>query len=68
MATDRLICHCLQVTASQLLNAAAEGHSLNDIMAQTGAGRGCTACQCRIRDLLAGQCPSSGCSPTCVTM
>lgn len=65
--TDAIVCHCLQISAAEI-NAAArtlEVPSIRCIMKCTGAGTGCTACHRRIRQVLAGQCPS-GSSPTCV--
>lgn len=61
--TDRVICRCLGVTTSQITDAADYGgcESLRDLMQHTGAGKGCTACHRRIKDLLqsrADQSPS----------
>jgi NAD(P)H-nitrite reductase large subunit len=54
VATDRVICHCLQVKESQIVDAIAVtgAESLRDVVEHTGAGAGCTACHCRIRELL----------------
>lgn len=70
MVTDEIVCHCLQVSRSEVVTAAdvTGASSVRDIMKCTGAGKGCTACHRRIRNLLAetaDQCPS-GSSPTCV--
>ncbi len=54
VATDRVICHCLQVKESQIVDAIAVtgAEALRDVIHHTGAGAGCTACHCRIRELL----------------
>ncbi|REJ89289.1 MAG: (2Fe-2S)-binding protein [Planctomycetota bacterium] len=53
---DRLICHCFQVVESTIRQAidAQGADSLNDVLDQTCAGRGCNACHLRIRRMLAG--------------
>lgn len=65
--TDETVCHCLQVTTSEIVTAAdvAGASTVREVMKCTGAGKGCTACHRRIRTLLADQCPS-GASPICV--
>ena len=67
--THKIVCQCLQVTASEIESAAVFGglQSLKDVMDQTGAGKGCTACHCAIRDLLGSQCCAPSSSPTWVT-
>jgi NAD(P)H-nitrite reductase large subunit len=52
---DRVICHCLHVKESQIVDAIAVigVASVRDVIVETGAGAGCTACHCRIRELLA---------------
>lgn len=64
---DEIVCHCLQVTRAEIVTAAdvTDASTVRDIMKCTGAGKGCTACHRRIRNLLADQCPA-GSSPTCV--
>jgi NAD(P)H-nitrite reductase large subunit len=54
VATDRVICHCLQVKESQIVDtiAVTGAESVRDVIQYTGAGAGCTACHCRIRELL----------------
>jgi bacterioferritin-associated ferredoxin len=54
VATDRVICHCLQVKESQIVDAIAitAAETVLDVIQHTGAGAGCTACHCRIRELL----------------
>lgn len=49
-----IICHCLQVTESEIRDAITIRGccSLNDIRQCTGAGTGCTACHRRIYELL----------------
>ena len=51
---DDLLCHCLHVSTEEVEQAvdAREVSSLQDVKQQTGAGSGCTACHCAIRDLL----------------
>lgn len=66
--TDRIVCHCLRVTESEISGAVvvAELETVKQVMDFTGAGSGCTACHCAIKKLLGGQCPASASSPTCV--
>jgi bacterioferritin-associated ferredoxin len=65
---DRLVCRCLQVTESDLLEALDRCplQSLQDVAVETGAGSGCTACHRLLRKYLAAgaQCPSP-CPPIC---
>jgi NAD(P)H-nitrite reductase large subunit len=53
-STDSVICRCLQVKESQVVDAIAVtgAETIRDVIEQTGAGAGCTACHCRIRELL----------------
>lgn len=53
-ATDRVICHCLQVTESEILSAASfrSACTIGDVIDCTSAGAGCTACHRRIIELL----------------
>lgn len=71
---DRIVCHCLGITAAEIRTAVAEGRAecLRSVMRETGAGTGCTCCHLAIRALvamhpLAGQCEDAASSPTCVT-
>jgi NAD(P)H-nitrite reductase large subunit len=54
VATDTVMCHCLQVKESQIVDAIAitGAETVRDVIQHTGAGAGCTACHCRIRELL----------------
>ena len=67
-STDRVLCHCLRVTESEIRGAVAVGdlESVKQVMDYTGAGKGCTACHCAIKKIIAAQCVASGSSPTCV--
>jgi bacterioferritin-associated ferredoxin len=51
---DRLICHCLQITETELVTALTvrEIRTLQDIRQHTGAGDGCTACHKTLRKYL----------------
>ena len=51
---DRVICRCLQVKESQVVDviAVTGAETVREVICQTGAGSGCTACHCRIRELL----------------
>ena len=51
---DRVICHCLQVKESQIVDAIAVtgAGSVREVIQHTGAGAGCTACHCRILEML----------------
>ena len=65
---DKIVCHCLRVTAGEI-QVAAIVHpepTIRDVMDLTGAGTGCTACHCAIRNLLRDQCPAASASPICV--
>lgn len=68
-ATDRIVCHCLGITESAVRNAVDAGGSqcVRDVMAQTEAGTGCTACHGRIKALLKQRLEdqSSASSPIC---
>jgi NAD(P)H-nitrite reductase large subunit len=59
---DRVICHCLQVKESQIVDAIAVtgAESVRDVIRDTGAGAGCTACHCRIRELLGCRTAAAG--------
>lgn len=63
---DRVVCHCLRVTQSQIQTAIDVDHcsTLKEVMDCTRAGGGCTACHRRILDLL-GQKPVSCTSDEC---
>jgi len=49
--TDRLVCHCLQVTESMLIETLTtrDVSSVTDLRTHTGAGEGCTACHSLLR-------------------
>lgn len=66
--SDRIICHCLRVTESEIRSAVEVGDasSVKRVMDCTQAGSGCTACHLAIRRILADQCPPSASSPICV--
>jgi bacterioferritin-associated ferredoxin len=51
---DQIVCHCLQVTESTVREAAdrCAFRSLCELVRETGAGSGCTACHRRLRRLL----------------
>ena len=51
LATDPIVCHCLQVRESAVVRAISTGEvdSLWDVIRCTGAGDGCTACHRAIR-------------------
>lgn len=54
LCRDRLVCRCLQVRESQIVNCV-QLHGLEtvpEIKSHCGAGGGCTACHRRIRDLI----------------
>jgi NAD(P)H-nitrite reductase large subunit len=67
--TDRIVCHCLGIREGAIRHAVEVGGSqcVRDVMAQTEAGTGCTACQARIRALLQRQPESqpAASSPIC---
>jgi NAD(P)H-nitrite reductase large subunit len=54
---DPVVCYCLRVSESQVVDCIAVTgcETVRDVMQQIGAGGGCTACHCRIRDLLAAR-------------
>ena len=68
-ASNKVICHCIGVTDTQI-NGAIAGNAarcVKTVMECTGAGSGCTACHCAIKDLLNGVCPQSPSdSPICI--
>jgi bacterioferritin-associated ferredoxin len=51
---ERLVCHCLQITESELLSTVTTLglRTLKEVRAHTGAGDGCTACHRALRQLL----------------
>lgn len=57
ISADRVVCHCLRVTAGQIAAEVDAGsvETVRCVMKKTGAGRGCMACHCTIRQILAGQ-------------
>jgi NAD(P)H-nitrite reductase large subunit len=52
---DNLLCRCLQVRRSTVIDciAVTGAETVREIAQHTGAGSGCNACHCRIRELLA---------------
>jgi bacterioferritin-associated ferredoxin len=48
------LCHCLRVTEEDVRDAVAAGavSEVRDAMQQTGAGTGCMACRCALRDVI----------------
>ena len=52
--TDKILCHCLGVTETDVRSAVSTGEvqSIKCVMNGTGAGTGCTACLRRINALL----------------
>lgn len=59
---QRLLCHCLKVTHEVVRQCITDtsAESVHEVMRGCGAGKGCTACHCRIKDLLAGSCDDCG--------
>jgi len=67
VCSDRVVCRCLQVTESELLEVMTteEVQDLKDVRRHTGAGSGCMVCHRLIKCYLARRrCSSSlaGCS------
>jgi NAD(P)H-nitrite reductase large subunit len=54
LADERVVCHCLHVTAGdiRLAHDAGEVETLRAVMDETRAGTGCTCCHPVIRRLL----------------
>ena len=54
LADERVVCHCLDVTAGDIRSANEMGavESLRAVMIETRAGTGCTCCHPVIRRLL----------------
>lgn len=50
----QIVCHCLQVSEDRVVEAitALSLTSLREICRYTGAGEGCTACHCRLKEYL----------------
>jgi NAD(P)H-nitrite reductase large subunit len=55
--SDPLVCRCLQVYRSQIVDciAVTGAETVREVREQTGAGKGCLACHCRIKELLAAR-------------
>ena len=49
------LCHCLRISRSQVTDciAVTGAETVSEVADQTGAGSGCMACHCLIRELLA---------------
>ena len=58
----RFLCHCLKVTPEEVQQCISDSsaESVHEVTRGCGAGKGCTACHCRIKDLLAGLCDDCG--------
>jgi bacterioferritin-associated ferredoxin len=70
VCSDRVVCRCLQVTESELVEALStdEVRDLKDVRRHTGAGGGCMACHRLIRTYLERRryaCSSSSSLPSC---
>jgi NAD(P)H-nitrite reductase large subunit len=70
ICSDRIICRCLRVTESGLVEALSneEMCDLMDVRRRTGAGSGCMACHRRIKEYLERRlysCSSSSLPPSC---
>ena len=54
-ADQNTLCHCLRISQAEVTDciAVTGAETVRDVAEQTGAGSGCMACHCRIRDLLA---------------
>lgn len=52
---DPILCRCLQVTRSQVVDciAVSGAETVLEVRGLCGAGAGCLACHCRIKELLA---------------
>jgi bacterioferritin-associated ferredoxin len=52
---NQFLCHCLKLTASAIRDALGQERpkTLQDVMQQTGAGSGCTACQRTLKEFVA---------------
>ena len=52
---DATLCHCLRISHAEVTDciAVTGAESVGEVAQQTGAGSGCMACHCRIRELLA---------------
>lgn len=61
-STDKVLCHCLQIPESQVVDciAVTGAESVRDISLHTGAGAGCMACHCRIRELIGCRIAAAG--------
>ena len=56
-AKDPVLCRCLQVSRSQVVDciAVSGAETVRQVAVMTGAGSGCLACHCRIKELLAAR-------------
>ncbi len=52
--TDRMVCHCLQIRESQVVDciAVTGAETVREVSRHSGAGAGCMACHCRIAELI----------------
>jgi bacterioferritin-associated ferredoxin len=64
-APARVACHCLNVSSTTIESAIDTGaaRTVTDVIRETGAGSGCTACHCTIRALL----EAAGCRGVCAS-
>lgn len=58
----KFLCHCLKVTPEEVQQCITDSNAetVHEVTRGCGAGKGCTACHCRIKDLLAGNCDDCG--------
>lgn len=61
----KVACHCLNVSTDEIHSAVVitAAQTVKDVIRETGAGSGCTACHCTIRSLL----EAAGRSVPCAT-
>src|SRR5437588_9807727 len=64
---ERIVCHCLQITETVLLDGIAthELKSIKDIRCRLGAGDGCTACHKLLKKYLEEHTQSASSLPIC---
>lgn len=53
-ATDRMLCHCLQVKESTVADSVAVygSNCLKDVIRNCGAGGGCNSCHAKIKSMI----------------
>lgn len=59
---DNVLCRCLQIQESQVVDciAVTGAESVREVSVHTGAGAGCMACHCRIRELIGCRMAAAG--------